>query len=173
MPLINLLIVEDDKTLSELYQTVLEKENYGVYLAAHGEEAFTVLENQNIDLVITDVMMPIMDGYEFVYALRELDAAIPILMITAKDTYQAKNVGFNAGVDDYMTKPVDIKEMLLRIKALIRRTSKFSNNIQTIGSTTLNYDAMTVTQNEETEMLPLKEFLLLYKLVSNPNKIFT
>jgi DNA-binding response OmpR family regulator len=123
--------------------------------------------------VVLDVMMPEMDGYEFTKTLRENQSTLPILMVSAKQLPEDKKQGFLVGTDDYMTKPIDEEEMLLRIKALLRRAQIVSERKITIGDVTLDYDALTVTRNGETQELPQKEFLLLYKLLSYPGKIFT
>ena len=141
--------------------------------ARNGLEACAVIEKEHIDLVITDILMPIMDGYEFVSFLRENNPRLPILMITAKDDFSSKSKGFKLGTDDYMTKPVNLEEMLLRIKALLRRSGIAADRKLTIKQTELNYDALTVNYGDRSVMPPKKEFMLLYKLLSYPDKIFT
>lgn len=171
--MINILVIEDDESLSKLYEIVLHKEGYGVYNAKNGREAFEIIENKHIDLVMTNIMMPVMDGYEFISMLREQDSRIPVLIVTAKDDYMSKNTGFTLGTDDYMVKPVDLDEMVLRIRALLRRANVMAERKLIVGDTTLDYDAFTVDNGDESSMLPQKEFLLLYRLLSTPNKIFT
>ena len=171
--MVNILVIEDDESLSKLYEIVLHKEGYGVYNAKNGKEAFDIIENKHIDLVMTDIMMPVMDGYEFISMLREQDSRIPVLIVTAKDDYMSKNTGFTLGTDDYMVKPVDLDEMVLRIRALLRRANVMAERKLIVGDTTLDYDAFTVDNGDESSMLPQKEFLLLYRLLSTPNKIFT
>ena len=171
--MINILVIEDDESLSKLYEIVLHKEGYGVFRAEDGRTAFEILENKHIDLVITDIMMPVMGGYEFIRTLREQDSRMPVLIITAKDDYMSKNTGFTLGTDDYMVKPVDLDEMILRIRALLRRANVMAERRLDVGGTLLDYDAFTVTKDGVSQMLPQKEFLLLYKLLSTPNKIFT
>lgn len=173
MLMLKILIVEDDAAILQLYRIVLGKEGYQVFSARNGEEAWEILEQEHIDLVITDIMMPVMDGYEFVRLLRESDALLPVLMITARDDFASKNAGFGIGTDDYMVKPIDPDEMVLRVKALLRRSNIMSSHRLHIADTVLDYDALTVTRREENQMLPPKEFYLLYKLLSYPNKIFT
>lgn len=168
-----ILIVEDDCPLLELYSIALRKEGYAAYTAHNGQEAWDVLETEAIDLVITDIMMPVMDGYELVELLRRDNPALPVLMITAKDDFYSKSRGFTLGTDDYMTKPIDINEMVLRVKALLRRANISSERRLVLRSTTLDYDTLTVTSSEGEIMLPQKEFYLLFKLASYPNKIFT
>lgn len=173
MLLLKILVVEDDEALLKLYQTVLQKEGYSVLTARNGQDAWEVMDLEHIDLVITDVMMPVMDGYEFVRTLREQNPTIPVLMITAKDDFASKSMGFSLGTDDYMTKPVDVGEMILRVRALLRRANIASQKKLTIGSTVLDIDALTVTRDSHTDELPPKEFFLLYKLLSYPSKILT
>ena len=168
-----ILVVDDDKNTRRLLKAVLETEHYSVVTAANGEEALEVLDKEYIDLVILDIMMPKMDGYEFTKILRESENNLPILMISAKQLSEDKRKGFSLGIDDYMTKPIDEEEMLWRIKALLRRAQIASEHKMTIGNVVLDYDSFTVTKNGETQELPQKEFLLLYKLLSYPGKIFT
>jgi len=167
------LVVDDDKNTRILLKAVLEAEHYTVLTAENGEDALKVMDREHVDLVILDIMMPKMDGYEFTKMLRENRNTLPILMISAKQLPQDKHKGFIVGTDDYMTKPIDEEEMLLRIKALLRRAQIASERKITIGDIVLNYDEFTVTKNGETKELPQKEFLLLYKLLSYPGKIFT
>jgi DNA-binding response OmpR family regulator len=169
----HILVVDDDKNTRLLFKTVLEAENYTVYTANNGEAALEVMDREHIDLVVLDIMMPQMDGYEFTKTLRETRNTLPILMVSAKQLPEDKKKGFLVGTDDYMTKPIDEEEMLLRIKALLRRAQIASERKITIGDVTLDYDALTVTRGDETQELPQKEFLLLYKLLSYPGKIFT
>jgi DNA-binding response OmpR family regulator len=169
----HILVVDDDKSTRRLLQAVLEAENYTVSTAENGEDALTIMDREHIDLVVLDVMMPKMDGYEFTKTLRENQNTLPILMVSAKQLPEDKKQGFLVGTDDYMTKPIDEEEMLLRIKALLRRAKIVSERKIIIGGVTLDYDSLTVTKNGETQELPQKEFLLLYKLLSYPGKIFT
>lgn len=173
MRMLKILIVEDEESLLELYSIVLKKEGYETLQARNGQEAWECVEREHVDLVITDVLMPVMDGYELVKLLREDNPLLPVLMITAKDDFSSKRKGFSLGTDDYMTKPVDVKEMVLRVKALLRRANIYAEKSLTVQNTRLDYDAMTVSRGEESSMLPQKEFYLLYKLLSSPNKIFT
>lgn len=168
-----ILVVEDDKSTRLLFQAVLQAENYSVFTAENGEQALEVMDREHIDLVILDIMMPRMDGYEFTKILRENDNTLPILMVSAKQLPIDKQKGFLVGTDDYMTKPVDETEMLLRIKALLRRARIASERRIVIGDVVLDYDSLTVSRNGETQELPQKEFMLLYKLLSYPGKIFT
>ena len=151
----------------------LEAENYTVCTAENGEDALSVMDRTHVDLVVLDVMMPKMDGYEFTKVLREGDNNLPILMVSAKQLPADKKQGFLVGTDDYMTKPIDEEEMHLRIRALLRRAKIANEHRIEIGDVVLDYDALTVSRNGETQELPQKEFLLLYKLLSYPGKIFT
>lgn len=168
-----ILVVDDDKNTRKYLQALLESENYTVSLAANGMEALDVLRREYIDLVILDIMMPKMDGYEFTNILREGNSDLPILMVTAKQLPSDKHKGFLVGTDDYITKPIDEKEMLLRIRALLRRAKIVSERKIVIGDVILDYDSLTVTKGADVQELPQKEFLLLYKLLSYPGKIFT
>ena len=159
-----ILIVEDDKELSQLFQKVLEKNGYQVKSAPDGAQALEVLDKEYIDLIISDIMMPVMDGYEY---------QIPVLMITAKGSFDDMRQGFLSGSDDYMVKPVNVNEMVLRVGALLRRAQILNEHKIVIGSTEFDYDAMTVTTDKESLVLPKKEFLLLYKLAASPGRTFT
>lgn len=168
-----ILIVDDDKNTRRLFSALLQAQGYHVLTAENGEDALAVMEQAHIDLVVLDVMMPKMDGYAFTKTLRECNSNLPILMVSAKQLPEDKEQGFIVGTDDYMTKPVNEKEMILRIKALLRRAQIVNERKIVIGDVELNYDNLTVTRNGEMQELPQKEFLLLYKLLSYPGKIFT
>lgn len=168
-----ILVVDDDKNTRLFLSAVLEGAGYTVSMAENGEEALEVLDAQHIDLVVLDVMMPRMDGYEFTRIIRETDENLPILMVSAKQMPADKHRGFEAGTDDYITKPIDDEEMLYRIKALLRRAKIATERRITVGEVVLDYDSMTVTRGDIVQELPQKEFLLLYKLLSYPGKIFT
>lgn len=169
----HILVVDDDKNTRRLLRAVLEAEHYTVTTACDGEEALAVLDREHIDLAILDIMMPHMDGYEFTSLLRAEQNDLPILMVTAKQLPEDKKKGFLVGTDDYMTKPIDEEEMLLRIRALLRRAKIVSEQKIEIGNVVLDYSDMSVTRNGESQMLPQKEFLLLFKLLSYPGKTFT
>ena len=169
----HILVVDDDKNTRLLFRAVLEDAGYTVSAAANGEEALSVLDREHVDLVVLDVMMPKLDGYEFTRTLRQTDNNLPILMVSAKQLPEDKHRGFLAGTDDYMTKPIDEEEMLFRIKALLRRAKIANERRIVVGDVVLDYDAFTVSRGEESQILPQKEFLLLYKLLSYPGKIFT
>lgn len=168
-----ILVVDDDKNTRRLLQAVLEQDGYRVFTAENGEDALTVLDDQHVDLVVLDIMMPKMDGYEFTKTLRESNNNLPILMVSAKQLPSDKKQGFLVGTDDYMTKPIDEEEMLWRIKALLRRAQIATERRIVIGDVILDYDALTVSRGSEAQELPQKEFMLLYKLLSYPGKIFT
>ena len=169
----NILVVDDDKNTRLFLRAVLEGESYAVFTAENGVEALSLLDREYIDLCVLDVMMPQMDGYAFTKELRQNNNELPILMVSAKQLPQDKRQGFLVGTDDYMTKPLDEQEFLLRIKALLRRSRIVSERKIQLGAVTLDYDSMTVIKGEKTVELPPKEFLLLYKLLSYPGKIFT
>ena len=168
-----ILVVDDDKNTRRLFTAVLQTENYHVLTAENGEQALQIMDKEHIDLVVLDIMMPKMDGYAFTRLLRENDNQLPILMVSAKQLPKDKQKGFLVGTDDYMTKPVDETEMLLRIRALLRRARIVSERRIVLGDVILDHDSMTVTKGELVQELPQKEFLLLYKLLSYPGKIFT
>ena len=168
-----ILVVDDDKNTRLLLKAVLEGANYTVSVASNGLEALEVMDNEHIDLAIIDVMMPKMDGYELTKTLRENQNNLPILMVSAKQLPVDKHKGFLAGTDDYITKPIDDEEMLFRIKALLRRARIASEHKIFIGEVVLDYDSLTVSRGNESVELPKKEFMLLFKLLSYPGKIFT
>jgi DNA-binding response OmpR family regulator len=169
----HILVVDDDKNTRLLMQAILEAERYHVTLAASGLEALELLEKTHVDLIVLDVMMPGMDGYALTETLRQAGSDIPILMVTAKESPSDKKHGFLIGTDDYMVKPVDEEEMVLRIAALLRRSRIANERRLTVGRTTLFYDSFTVEGPTGRIELPQKEFLLLFKLLSYPGKIFT
>lgn len=168
-----ILVVEDDANARNLMAAVLNEQGYTVLLAEDGIDALTVFERNHVDLVVLDLMMPRMDGYELARQLRATWADLPILMVTARQEPRDKREGFIAGADDYMTKPVDEEEMVLRIKALLRRSKIAHERCLTVGRTRLDYAELAVTRDDERVVLPQKEFQLLFKLLSYPNTIFT
>ena len=169
----HILVVDDDKNIRRLIQALLEAENYNVTTAENGIEALNVFEKEHIDLAVVDIMMPKMDGYEFTKLLRDQNNNLPILMVSAKQEADDRHKGFKMGTDDYISKPIDEEEMLLRIKALLRRAKIASEHQITFDNIVIDYDSMTVKKDDEIQQLPQKEFLLLYKLLSYPGKIFT
>ena len=169
----NILVVDDDKNIRFVMKEVLEANQYNVFTAKNGEDAFEVMVNEHIDLAIVDIMMPKMDGYEFTEELRNFNQDLPVLMVSAKQLPEDRKKGFMSGIDDFMTKPIDTEELLLHIKALLRRYKIISERQIAFGDVLLDYDSFTVKGHGETVELPQKEFLLLYKLLSFPGKIFT
>lgn len=169
----HILVVDDDKHTRMLLSAILKNANYTVTTANDGREALDILSREHIDLVVLDIMMPQMDGYEFTRLVRENDGALPILMLTAKQLPADEKRGFLVGTDDYITKPIDEEKLLLRVKALLRRAKIVSEQKITIGDVVLDYSSFTVTKNGEVSVLPQKEFMLLYKLLSYPGQIFT
>lgn len=169
----NILVVEDDVTLRQIMCAVLNKNGYRATGAGDGNEALDVIDREQVDLIISDIMMPGMDGYQLTQELRDAGYEMPILMVTAKDRFEDKQQGFLLGTDDYMVKPIDMNEMVLRVGALLRRAKIATEHQLTFGSTVLDYDSLTVSNGSDTIQLPKKEFYLLFKLLSYPNKIFT
>lgn len=168
-----ILIAEDDKNTRRLLSAILSQNGYHTILAQNGQEALDLFEKNHVDLAIIDVMMPVMDGYQLTKLLRDYDSMLPIIILSAKQLPVDKKMGFIAGTDDYMTKPFEEEELLLRIKALLRRTKSVNERKMIIGEVTLDCDSLTVSRGEESQTLPQKEFFLLFKLLSNPNVIFT
>ncbi|MGI6255056.1 MAG: response regulator transcription factor [Acutalibacter sp.] len=171
--MLKILVAEDDRELRRLFAHVLIKNGYSVKEVSNGREALEAMEEDYFDLIISDIMMPVMDGYELVRSLREAGTTTPILMITAKDAFDDMRRGFLSGTDDYMVKPINVNEMVLRVQALLRRAQMIHERKQSIGGTVLEYNTFTVSFGDQKMTLPQKEFLLLYKLVSYPGRIFT
>ncbi len=171
--MLKILIAEDDRELRQLFSHVLTKNGYSVKGVANGREALDAIDGDYFDIIISDIMMPKVDGYELVRSLREAGNTTPVLMITAKDTFDDMRRGFLAGTDDYMVKPVNVNEMVLRVQALLRRAQMISERRQVIGGTVMEIDSLTVTTDGESLVLPQKEFMLLYKMAASPGKIFT
>jgi len=169
----NILVVEDDREICQLYSRVLTKHGYQVTGVTNGKEALDAIDQSYFDLIISDIMMPVMNGYELVQALRECGCTTPVMMITAKDAFDDKRLGFLSGTDDYMVKPVDVDEMVLRVGALLRRSRIINDRSLVLGDTRMEMDSYSVTVSGDTQTLPQKEFMLLYKLASYPGKIFT
>ncbi len=171
--MLKILMAEDDGELRRLFAHVLIKNGYSVREVSNGREALDALDEDYFDLIISDIMMPVMDGYELVRLLRDAGNTTPVMMITAKDAFDDMRLGFLSGTDDYMVKPINVNEMVLRVQALLRRAQMIHERKQTIGGTVLEYDTFTVTTGGESLVLPQKEFLLLYKMASYPGRIFT
>ena len=168
-----ILVVDDDRNTRLFMSALLSDAGYTVLLAEDGVRALEVMDKEHVDLIILDIMMPNMDGYELTGALRASNENLPILMVSARQLPEDKRRGFLVGTDDYMTKPVDDEELLLRVKALLRRARIASEKRIVIGEVVLDYDSLTVSRGDEVTELPQKEFMLLYKLLSYPGKIFT
>lgn len=168
-----ILIAEDDGELRQLFTRVLVRSGYSVRGVANGIQALQATEEEPFDLLISDIMMPGLDGYELVRSLREAGVQMPVLMVTAKDAFADMQQGFLSGTDDYMVKPVNVNEMVLRVGALLRRAQMISQRCLTLGKTELLYDSLTVQTPEGSVQLPQKEFQLLYKMASYPGHIFT
>ncbi len=169
----HVLVVDDDKNIRYVMKEILESAQYTVFVAENGEKAFDVLEKEHVDIAIVDIMMPLMDGYEFTRELRKFNSEMPILMVSAKQLPEDRKKGFLSGIDDFMSKPIDTEELLLHVKALLRRAKIVSDRKLEVGDVVLDYDSYTVEKKGEVHELPQKEFLLLFKLLSFPNKIFT
>ncbi len=168
-----ILIVEDNKNIQTLITARLERAGYQVIQADNGHEALELLDSQQVDLIISDIMMPKMDGFELIESLRAAHYDMPILVVTAKESFEDKEKGFRLGTDDYMVKPIDMNEMLLRVAALLRRAKITNEHRITMGEVILDYDELSVTAPDLYVELPKKEFLLLFKLLSYPKQIFT
>ncbi len=168
-----IMVVEDDKNAGRLMKTVLEQNGYSVVMATDGQEALDVMDRVKIDLIILDLMLPVMGGYEFLDTIRSQGCDVPVMIVTAKQLPVDRKIGFRLGTDDFMVKPVDEEELLLRIKALLRRARISNEHKLVLGNTVLDYDSYTVDSNGVRYALPGKEFLLIFKLLSYPDKIFT
>ncbi len=171
--MLKILIAEDDRELRQLFSHVLCRHGYTVVGVSNGQEALDAMDKDFFDMILSDIMMPVMDGYELVRQLRSVGNTTPVLMITAKDAFDDMRMGFQSGVDDYMVKPINVNEMVLRVQALLRRAQMIHDRRQTIGDTVMECDSLTVTAGGESMVLPQKEFMLLYKMAAYPGKIFT
>lgn len=171
--MLKILIAEDDQELCQLFSHVLTKHGYAVKGVANGKEALDAMDCDYYDLLISDIMMPVVDGYELVRQMRSRGNQTPVMMITARDAFDDMRQGFLSGSDDYMVKPINVNEMVLRVGALLRRSQMIHDRRQTIGSTVMELDSLTVTWKGESQVLPQKEFMLLYKMISYPGRIFT
>ena len=169
----NILVIEDNKNMRKLICATLKQNGYSTFEAEDGEVGLDVLDTTHIDLIICDIMMPNMDGYEFTETLRDGHCETPIIIVTAKEQLEDKKKGFSIGADDYMVKPIDFEELILRIGAILRRSKIVNDHKITIGNTVLDYNSLSVTSNGECNTLPKKAFYLLFKLVSSPDTIFT
>ena len=169
----NILVVDDDKNTRNLFSALLKSEGFSVQTAEDGESALEAIDKIHVDLIVADVMMPGMDGYALTEVLRRCESNIPILMVSAKQLPEDRKKGFLAGIDDYMSKPVDDEEFILQVKALLRRSKIAAEKRIVVGDTELDYNCMTVGEKGVRSDLPQKEFLLLFKLLSYPGQIFT
>lgn len=168
-----ILVVEDNKNLRTLIAARLKQAGYQAFQAEDGEKALAILDSEQIDLIITDIMMPVIDGYQLTEMLRRAHYDLPVLMVTAKESFADKEKGFRVGTDDYMVKPINMNELILRVEAILRRAKIANDHKLQIGNVELDYDALTVTAPDISYELPKKEFYLLFKLLSYPKKIFT
>ena len=168
-----IMVAEDDAALQKLFCRVLDRNGFSTVGVSDGLEALELMEREFIDLIVSDIMMPRMDGYTLVQTLREGGSTVPVLMITARDAFRDMEQGFRSGADDYMVKPINVNELVLRVNALLRRAGMVSERQLTFGNTVLDYDALSVSEGESVTVLPQKEFQLLYKLLSSPGQIFT
>lgn len=171
--MMKILIAEDDRELRQLFSHVLISNGYAVTGVSNGQQALDAMDSDYFDMIISDIMMPVMDGFELVRQLRSVGNNIPIMMITARDAFDDMRQGFLSGTDDYMVKPINVNEMVLRVEALLRRAQMINNRRLVMGSTVMEMDSLTVTTPKESMILPQKEFMLLYKLASLPGKILT
>ena len=167
--MVKILVVEDDRNFNDLIATILRQNGYTVQGAENPPAAYDLLQSEQFDLVLSDIMMPQVDGYQFAQELRRTDPSIPILFITARDDIASKEKGFNSGIDDYMVKPINFNELLLRIKALLRRAKITADNLLIVGNLTLNNEAITAQVNHQTVDVTVREFQILYKLLSYPD----
>lgn len=171
--MIKILVVEDDIKLNKLVRKALEEEGYDAYMALNADSALQMFKEDHYDLIISDIMMPVKDGFALAEEVREFNSSVPILFMTAMDDFEAKKRGYELGIDDYMVKPIDTQELLLRVGALLRRSQIVSERKLVVGNTVLAYDSLTASTPEGEIELPQKEFYILYKLLSYPGKIFT
>lgn len=171
--MINILIVDDNENIRQLTDIHLSKDGYKNFFASNGYEALAVMKETKINLVVADIMMPEMDGYELIKNIRKTDADIPIIVVTAKESYQDKSTSFKIGADDYMVKPINFDELRLRVGALLRRAKINAESKIVIGDVVIDQEAVEVRTPDKTFRLPRKEFFLLSKLLSYPGKTFT
>lgn len=171
--MVKVLVVEDDKNLNSLIKTYLLNAGYEVISAFDGLEAISAFEDNKIDLVLSDIMMPYLDGFELAKKLRIIDEFIPIVFMTARDDKPSKQLGYKIGVDDYITKPFDLDELVMKINAICRRLKIVIVNELAVGNLKMNKEERITLINEEEVNLTVREFDILYAMLSSPKKIFT
>ncbi len=171
--MVNILVVEDDIKLNQIVCTYLNDNGYKAKGCLNPREAYDLMYNNLYDMIISDIMMPEIDGFEFAETVREINKTIPILFMTAKDDIFSKQKGFQLGIDDYMVKPINMDELIMRVGALLRRANIMENRKLTLGNLSMDADAVTATINGEEIQFTLREFNILYKLLSYPKKTFT
>ena len=169
----NILVVDDEKEIADLIESYLVSDGYKVFKANNAKEGLEILENEEIQLVLLDIMMPGMDGYQLAREVRSSGNNVPFIFLTAKASPQDKAQGFELGIDDYMVKPIDYSELIWRIRAILRRAQIADSRAITVGGLRVDSAAYTVTYNGRNIELTHKEFDLLFKLLSYPNMIFT
>ncbi|MBR1715974.1 MAG: response regulator transcription factor [Treponema sp.] len=173
MDMIKILVVEDDKDLNRTMCSFLSQNGYEAQGCLLANDAYNAMYNKMFDLIISDIMMPQIDGFEFASTVRKINPTVPIIFVTARDDFSAKQKGFEAGIDDFMVKPIDLQELLLRISALMRRANIAQSKKITVGSFSMDADGRSASNSGEEINLTAREFNLLYKLLSYPKKTFT
>ena len=171
--MVNILVVEDDVKLNQIVCTYLSDSGYNAKGCFNPREAYDLMYNSLYDMIISDIMMPEIDGFEFAETVRQLNKTVPILFMTARDDIMAKHKGFKLGIDDYMVKPVNFDELIMRVGALLRRANIIEEKKMTVGNLSMDADAMTTEVDGKEIMLTLREFNILYKLLSYPKKTFS
>lgn len=171
--MINILVVEDDVKLNQIVCTYLNDSGYKAKGCLNPREAYDLMYSNLYDMIISDIMMPEIDGFEFAETVRQLNKTIPILFMTAKDDIVSKQKGFKLGIDDYMVKPINMDELIMRVGALLRRANIMEDRKLVVGNLSMDADAVTAAVDGEDIPLTLREFNILYKLLSYPKKTFT
>lgn len=171
--MINILVVDDHENIRNLIGIHLQKDGYKTHYAGNGLEALKIMDEVKLQLIVTDLMMPEMEGYEFIRSVRNTDPEIPIIVVTAKESYQDMSKGFGVGADDYMVKPINFDELRLRVSALLRRAKINAESKIVIGDLVIDQESVEVVSPKGKMRLPKKEFFLLSKLLSYPGKTFT
>ncbi len=169
----NILVVEDDKLLNKSFCSFLNQNGYNATGCLNAEDAYIAMYENVFDIIISDIMMPGVDGFEFAKTVRSINETVPILFVTARDDFKSKENGYKAGIDDYMVKPIDLDELLLKIGAILRRSGINNSKILTVGNFTMNINEYTAYLDGKEISLTAREFSLLYKLLSYPKKAFT